>query len=349
MASSTIPTTSKAAGDLAAVHAFPQLVRHETLPSDRWRALYARATNNRFAFRVLNRRYVQGFRTLEAPKLTEVGRRVAADLQADGIAFAHVCEFFDAAFFATISTCFAEYLDDFVRANPTPSAKGKAVFLDTIHKSHVLVPDDPVSAFLASPELAAIARRYMGMVPRFVGVSFWHTRSAAGDARQFSQLWHRDYNDRMLVKAFLYLSEVGPEQGYFEYVTGSHARGAAGRRFDRIGSDGFRAYPDSATVDQFVAALPVYDLSDVSADRRFGAAAPWHHKVSVVRCIAPRGTLIFADTFGLHRGGFVKSGHRDMIMTTYSTNFNVHKPHFAVSRAFAQELTPFMRMVFGLS
>jgi hypothetical protein len=35
-------------------------------------------------------------------------------------------------------------------------------------------------------------------------------------------------------------------------------------------------------------------------------------------------------------------------MTTYSTNFNIHKPHFAVTEEFAASLDPFMRMVFGL-
>jgi hypothetical protein len=35
-------------------------------------------------------------------------------------------------------------------------------------------------------------------------------------------------------------------------------------------------------------------------------------------------------------------------MSTYSTNFNVHKPHSAVTPEFAAELTPFMRMAFGV-
>jgi hypothetical protein len=38
-----------------------------------------------------------------------------------------------------------------------------------------------------------------------------------------------------------------------------------------------------------------------------------------------------------------------MIMTTYSTNFNVHPPHFAVTRGYADSLTPFMRLAFGVA
>ena len=206
-----------------------------------------------------------------------------------------------------------------------------------------------MSQYLGEPRFAAIAARYMGMVPRFVGSSFWHTREAKSDARLYSQAWHRDYNDRMLVKVFLYLTDVGRDEGYLEYVAGAHGRGPLGRQHDRIGPDGFRAYPDSAVVDRQLARLPVVELPDVPVDRRSGEAAPWHRTPTVIRCMAPKATLIFADTFGLHRGGFVRSGYRDMIMTTYSTNFNIHKPHFAVAEDFAKELTPFMRMAFGLT
>jgi hypothetical protein len=165
----------------------------------------------------------------------------------------------------------------------------------------------------------------------------------------YSQLWHRDYNDRMLVKVFLYLTDVGPQAGCFEYVVGSHECGPLGDTFDRIGPDGFRAYPDAKEVDERLAGVPVVQLDAVAREAQTGEAAPWRRKPTMLRCVAPKATLIFADTFGLHRGGFVESGHRDMIMTTYSTNFNVHKPHFAVTRSFGDTLTPFMRMSFGIA
>jgi len=79
------------------------------------------------------------------------------------------------------------------------------------------------------------------------------------------------------------------------------------------------------------------------------SSPPWRRQPSLIQCTAPRGTLIFADTFGFHRGGHVTSSHRDVIMTTYSSNFNIHKPHFAVTAAFADGLTPFMKTAFGLT
>jgi hypothetical protein len=351
MASSTTPLATDAgpaAGELVTLRKFPQLERLNALPSDRARELYARGMNNPRSFWILNRRYVAALDTRPAPELTPAARRVADDLAANGIAFADFTEFFDTSFLATVSEAFYRYLEEFQRTASPKAAKGKGVFLDTVHKAHTFVPNDPVSAYLGEPMFAAIAASYMGMVPRFVGSSFWRTRAATGHDRIYSQAWHRDYNDRMLVKAFLYVTDVGAQEGYFEYVAGSHERGLLGPEFDRIGPDGFRAYPDAASVEQRVGALPAFDLDRVPAGERTGSAAPWNGKPAVLRCLAPRGTLIFADSFGLHRGGFVESGHRDMIMTTYSTNFNVHKPHFAVTRGFADTLSPFMRTSFGI-
>jgi len=352
MASSTTPTSAEAAGAadaLVALRKFPQLERLRGLPSDRARELYARGMNNARAFWVLNRRYVEGLHRHAAPELTPPARRVAGDLAVNGIAFANFAEFYPPSFFDTISARFYHYLEEFQHTAPPSAAEGKGVFLDTVHKAHTFTVGDPVSTYLAEPAFAAIAADYMGMVPRFVGSSFWRTRVATGTDRLYSQLWHRDYNDRMLVKVFLYLTDVGPKEGYFEYVAGSHERGALGPEFDRIGPDGFRAYPDGPAVARRLADLPSFDLSATHEAARSGSAAPWHGVPAVVRCPAPRGTLIIADSFGLHRGGFVEEGHRDMVMTTYSTNFNVHKPHFSVTRGFADTLTPFMRMSFGAS
>ena len=328
---------------------FPQLDRHNRLPSDAWRAWYFALTNNRLSFAAANWRYIAAARRLAAPELTSAGTRVAEDLSANGIAFAEFSEFFEPSFFDTLTGCFLQYLDAFQRAQSGAPPKGKGVFLDTVHKAHTFVAGEPVSGYLGAPIFAAIATRYLRMVPRFVGSSFWRNRAVTGADRLYSQQWHRDYNDRRLMKVFLYLTDVGRDEGYFEYIAGSHGRGALGGVYDRIGPDGFRAYPDADTVDRHVATLPVVELQSVAREARSGPAAPWHRRPAVVRCLAPKATLIFADTFGLHRGGFVHAGHRDMIMATYSTNFNVHKPHFSVTRGFADQLTPFMRMAFGLS
>ncbi len=339
-----------AAPATVSIRPFPQLERRARFSTDTWRALYARVTNNELAFRYLNRDYRRRLGELELPSIAPTGERIVKDLKAHGIAFAHFDDLFEASLYNAVKDAFEDYRVAFneARAARENMIKGKEIIIDTVYKVHHFVPDDPVSDYLSSPLFAGIAARYMNMVPRYIGSSFWHTKFVPTNARQFSQQWHRDYNDRRLVKFFLYLNDVGLENGYFEYLTGAHASGKLGRTFDRIGSDGYHAYPDQKAVEDMVADVPVFNLAELAPQDQVGDRAPWAASSARILCTAKAGTMIFCDTFGIHRGGYVCEGHRDLIMGTYSTNFNVHEPHFTVAPEFADQLTPFMRMAFGI-
>lgn len=332
------------------IRAFPQIANRQHIPP-KLANLYGRLTNNEFFFKVANRDFIRTLAKFQTPALGEAAQRVASEMRMHGFAVAHFSEFFEQSMFDALREFFdARHADlQAARDKSKKPLKGKEVYLDTVHKAHTFAANDPVSDFLAAPVFAAISAAYMNMTPRFVGSSFWHTRQMPSSSRGYSQLWHRDYNDRRLLKAFLYLSDVGPKNGYFEYLTGSAATLPLGRMFDRIGPDGLRAYPEREPVDAFMQQFPVVQVADVPPDQRSGANAPWATKPCVVRCCGGAGSLIFADTFGIHRGGFVEEGHRDMVMLTYSTNFNVHKPHFQVTPSFADSLSPFMKMAFGVA
>jgi hypothetical protein len=326
---------------------FPLLNRHQTwkyMPARKW---LGKLTNNTLADRWLNREYIQAYRSAAIPELSPVAKRVVEDLDANGCAFATLDEFFGPDTLAKLTDVFNQYHEQF-KAKDTGKRKGKQVYLTTIYRAHTFVPNDFVSNYLGSEQYAALAARYMGMVPRFVGNSFWHTYPGPTEERIASQLWHRDYNDRLLVKVFLYLNDVAEPNGPFEYFAGTHARGPLGRIFNRTGDDGIRVYPDDKEIQEFLKPIPVVKLHEVEPQNRTGSRAPWAGKPSRVLCTGPAGSLIFADTFGLHRGGYVQEGHRNLIMTTFSTNTNVHKPHFDVTPEFAAQLSPFMRTVFGV-
>ena len=325
---------------------FPLIEKRESFSSKRAAVWLGRITNNALATQWLNRDYVSAYRSLEAPKLDAAGERVTRDLTRNGIAIARLDEFFPADWLERLRQAFAGYKEEYDRVHKA-SRKGKAAYIQTVHKEHTFIPGDFVSEYLAAPVFAAISAKYLEMVPRFVGNSFWHTYPAPVEERIYSQQWHRDYNDYKLVKIFLYLNDV-EENGPFEYLVGSHGRGPLSRKFNVIGEDGYRAYAPNDEMEKLVADLPYFELSRVPEGERTGSAAPWDGKAARLLCTGPAGSLIVADTFGLHRGGYVRSGHRDLIMTTFSTNSNVHKPHFKVTPEFARGLSPFMRMVFGV-
>ena len=72
-------------------------------------------------------------------------------------------------------------------------------------------------ASASTKRLLDIANTYLGMWAKLEYVDVWYTPPSTGRAPS-SQRWHRDFNDRHLLKAFLYLVDVDEETGPFEYV-----------------------------------------------------------------------------------------------------------------------------------
>jgi ectoine hydroxylase-related dioxygenase (phytanoyl-CoA dioxygenase family) len=157
-----------------------------------------------------------------------------------------------------------------------------------------LDPGDPWFRLCTSHRMLDIANDYLGMWSKLEYVDVWYSIPQAVDAeRKASQRWHRDYNDRHLLKAFLYLVDVDEETGPFEYVAGSARGGPYSEHWPwRPLSE---SYPPQ---DELAQRIP----SD--AVRTF---------------TAPRGTIIFCNTSGFHRGGFATARPRVLATVTYSS------------------------------
>ena len=152
--------------------------------------------------------------------------------------------------------------------------------------------DDPWLRFGLDKRMLDVANAYLGMWTKLEYVDVWYTPPVETGDRRSSQRWHRDFNDRHLLKAFLYLSDVDADAGPFEYVP----RSAPGGELDHLwpwrplGSN----YP------------PEGELEAKIAER-------------AVSFTAPRGTLIFCNTSGFHRGGFAVGKPRVLATVTYSS------------------------------
>jgi ectoine hydroxylase-related dioxygenase (phytanoyl-CoA dioxygenase family) len=120
----------------------------------------------------------------------------------------------------------------------------------------------------------------------------WYTPPAGDDERRASQRWHRDFNDRHLLKAFLYLVDVDESTGPFEYVP----RSAPGGELDRL-------WPWRPLGEN-------YPPEDEFAERVNGRS---------VTFTAPKGTIIFCNTSGFHRGGFADANPRVLATWTWDS------------------------------
>jgi hypothetical protein len=143
-----------------------------------------------------------------------------------------------------------------------------------------------------SDRLLGVANAYLRMWSKLSHVDFWYTvPQTAGTDRVASQLWHLDFDDRHLLKAFLYLVDVDEGTGPFEFVPGTQPGGRRGTFW--------RWTPQGAG-----------RVSEEDVARRVPSA-------EIRTFTAPRGTLILCNTSGLHRGGFATERPRVLAAATY--------------------------------
>lgn len=101
-------------------------------------------------------------------------------------------------------------------------SSGKAFFKETLSSADLKNHPAFVSVALEESLLRTIMGD-LGMVPHLESVEVI-VSSPTGGGLSASQLWHRDVNDSRLLKLFVYLNDVGDEQGPFTYIPASVSR-----------------------------------------------------------------------------------------------------------------------------
>jgi hypothetical protein len=168
---------------------------------------------------------------------------------------------------------------------------------------------DPTNIFVQFPlqtPILDIANAYFQMYTRLAFVNVWHTFPTSLEPRS-SQLWHYDPEDRHVLKIFLYLTDVDSEAGPFIYGSGTQPKGSSAplRYFDS--AEDKRSRANDATM-----------LNKVPADR-------W------IECTGKKGTIIFADTRGYHKGGYATERERIMYQCTFVSDASQYQ-YFKCSR-----------------
>lgn len=231
---------------------------------------------------LLNRRSRRLFRN-HPQALTHVAERVVRELTRDGIARTSLLELFPAQ-----PELLARLQAEAARLRAQGATKGKKLFLEQ------LLPDtppldlaSPLLQTLVSPSVLGIANSYAHACSLFYFYTLNVTTPVGEAAPVASQRWHRDPEDRMMLKVFVYLNEVDESAGPFMYVRGSQYSGTLGDLFPQQPPRG--VYPSPGAVEARVPASAITVAT--------GAA----------------GSVIFADTAGLHRGGLARNRERIML------------------------------------
>jgi len=131
--------------------------------------------------------------------------------------------------------------------------------------------------------------------------------------------FHIDSNGKCFVKAVLYLSDVGPEQGPFGMVPGSHrwAEGSEERIYRRAFDKSDLVIRSAKKRRMFLSLPPEMQVkAEFGGDMLVDAPESRDLLAQEFVAVGPRGQLNLFDPEGVHRGGNVRSGERRVALVT---------------------------------
>ena len=163
----------------------------------------------------------------------------------------------------------------------------------------------PLLDLALRPRILDVVNSYLGMWSRLIYFDMWHTLPLDTDTHILSQRWHRDPEDRKKIRIFLYFNDVDEQAGAMEYFAGSQMGGPYQNLFPW--EDPLRTpYPPE---EELIRRIP-------NAQR--------------ILLSGPRGTLIFCDTAGFHRGGIAKTKPRIVATAAYVTPASLHHRRYEI-------------------
>lgn len=238
------------------------------------------------------------YRLRHFAKLNDAQLDVIRQLDQDGIAITSAERCGDALRnFEELEDCVGRLLDD--RSEELGAlkegAQGDGAIGDKTFNVELLGsplqfdPESVYARFALQDFIQGIANAYLGMSAELRYYNVWKTFATSARPRE-SQLWHFDREDNYILKVFLYLDDVDESAGPFTYAPGTHRKG---RRWDLQPEFFFE------------------DNVKRSSDQQMSRVVP---ESEWVRATGRKGTLIFADTRGFHKGG--EAREKDRLMYT---------------------------------
>lgn len=277
------------------------------------------AKANWFVWTTIANRKAQRLHAEHTAPLSSLQKRILEDLRAEGIATVALAELMPEGPSLQELHTYAEKLAG------TAEAVTKKQFLK--YYWGIKDPLDLSSPFVQlslSSAVTGIADAYLGMWTRLKHFTLNLTTPVPkGEAPVQSQRWHRDPQEKRMLKIFLYLSDVDEGAGPFTYVVKS----AYGRKYGHL----FPQHPPLGCYPPEEKVRAAIDPADMKV------------------MTAPKGTLIFCDTTGIHRGGYATESPRLMYTGFFSAPSYVDPNWYTIPPSLdTKRVSPYLRFKLGL-
>ncbi len=185
-----------------------------------------------------------------------------------------------------ISDRYSSELDEYANINEPKAVKYK-------YNTDKLLKIPEIQNIIVDRRVVQIAQNYLGYHPIIDYVDcFWTFPSKFGPDKEAAQFWHFDLDRTKFLKLFVYLTNCELENGPHSYISGTHKPNSIPKNILKYG----------------------YSRIDTSlVDKNF-------EKERIITFTAKKGTTLFEDTIGLHKGSEVLSGSRLLLMIQFSTS-----------------------------
>ena len=174
------------------------------------------------------------------------------------------------------------------------SFKPSLISYRTFKKNKIYASEKAFQIYL-NKKILDIANSYHEMMSKIRNVALWYnppiTKNNIG-IKKGSQLWHRDQEDENILKCFIYYSDVYEGSGPTEYIKYSKVKPIG--KYSKI-----LPYPSSS-------GYPGEHIVESTVDSK-----------DIVKALGPRKSIVFLDTNGFHRGGYVTKNRRILTMATF--------------------------------
>ncbi len=223
------------------------------------------------------------------PQLDAFQQNILDTVSSDGIAITHLDELFPNENMLEKLQAYEQSLrSDLKQNNRKPY----------VHYYWDLTPEldfnNPFLNVAIDERVLGIANAYTELYTRLIYFRLEQTRPVGDAAPSYSQNWHRDPNEGRYLKMFIYLNDVDENSGPFTYIPKSTHGNKYGHLFPQKPPQG--TYPDPQELESLIP------------------------KDEWLVATGKAGSVIFCDTTGLHKGGYVKENTRIMTMNLYAAN-----------------------------
>ncbi len=232
--------------------------------------------------------------------LNPLQKRILNDFKRDGIAITHLDELFPHSDWQHVLTTYGNSLKEKSFQNSVKTFWQEMWDVKTLP----LDPkNNPFVRFALEEKNIAITNAYQGMYSRLHSIGLSETIPVTpGTPAIQSQQWHRDVGNKTYPKIFVYLTDVEDEDGPFIYLKGS-----------QLGGKWWHLFPQ---INQYTPALGRIRDGDIETPPT---------NADILRCTGRAGTLVFADTSGIHKGGYSTRNPRFASIITYFSDKSMER------------------------